>query len=332
VGQRFVELLADHPWFTLAALAASSGSAGRRYGEAVRWLLPSPLPEAAAQLQVAECVPDLPCRVVFSALDAAVAGEVEERFARAGYVVVSNARNHRMDADVPLLIPDVNADHLGLIARQGFGTGMIVTNPNCSTTGLVLALKPLVDAFGLAEVSVVTLQAASGSGYPGVPSLDLLDNVIPYIGGEEEKLETEPKKILGTFADGAIVPRELAISASCTRVAVVDGHTLCVSVRLREEASLEDVCEAWRGYRGAPQALGLPLAPERPLHVLEEPHAPQPRLHRALERGMAVSVGRLRPCPLFGLKFVALVHNTVRGAAGGALLNAELMVREGYIV
>ncbi len=331
VGQRFVELLAGHPWFRLTAVAASSQSAGKPYGEAVRWLMSTPLPDEVARMKVAECTPDLPCRLVFSALDASVAGEVEEAFARAGYIVVSNARNHRMDADVPLLVPDVNAEHLRLVERQRYGTGMIVTNPNCSTTGLVLALKPLADAFGLEAVSVVTLQAASGAGYPGVPSLDLLDNVIPRIGGEEDKLETEPKKILGGYADGAIAWRDVAISAACNRVAVVDGHTECISVRLREKPSLERIIDAWRAYRGVPQEVGLPLAPAQPIHYFDEPSFPQPRLHRGVERGMAVSVGRLRPCPLLGYKFVALVHNTVRGAAGGALLNAELMLRQGYI-
>jgi aspartate-semialdehyde dehydrogenase len=334
VGQKFIELLADHPWFEVTALAASAASAGKRYSEAVRWLMPTPLPERFARMPVAFCAPELPCRVVFSALDASVAGEIETQFATAGYVVVSNARNHRNDPDVPLLVPEVNADHLGLVERQRFGgkgSGMIVTNPNCSTTGLVLALKPLVDAFGLEAVSVVTLQAASGAGYPGVASLDLLDNVIPHIGGEEDKLETEPKKILGSYVDGAIAERELAISASCNRVPVLDGHTECVSVRLRTQPSPEEIIAAWEAFSALPQEEELPLAPRRPVHYWTEPYAPQPRLHRTLERGMAVSVGRLRPCPLLGYKFVALVHNTVRGAAGGAILNAELMLRQGYI-
>jgi aspartate-semialdehyde dehydrogenase len=335
VGQRFIDLLAEHPWFEVTALAASASSAGKPYGEVVRWLQSTPLPERIARLPVAFCAPDLPCRIVFSALDASVAGEIEREFATAGYVVVSNARNHRMDPDVPLLVPEVNADHLRLVERQragrNKGSGMIVTNPNCSTTGLVLALKPLLDAFGLDAVSVVTLQAASGAGYPGVPSLDLLDNVLPYIGGEEDKLETEPKKILGAYADGAIVERELALSASCNRVPVLDGHTECVSVRLRERPELDAIAAAWRDFTALPQELALPSAPYHPIHYLAEPYAPQPRLHRGLERGMAVSVGRVRPCPLLGYKFVALVHNTIRGAAGGAVLNAELLLRQGYV-
>lgn len=330
VGQKFVELLAEHPWFEIAALAASASSAGKPYGTAARWFMATPLPDDIARMRVERCEPGLPCRIVFSALDAEVAGEIEQQFARAGYIVVSNARNHRFDADVPLLVPEINAGHLDLVRHQQYGEGFIVTNPNCSTTGLVLALKPLVDAFGLEAVHVVTLQAASGAGYPGVPSLDLLDNVVPYIGGEEQKMETEPRKILGTYAAGAIVPQELAISATCTRVPVLDGHTECVSVKLRERASAEDVIAAWHDFRGLPQELGLPLAPRQPVHYFDTPRYPQPRLHRSLERGMAVSVGRLRADTLFDYKFVALVHNTVRGAAGGALLNAELMVRQGY--
>jgi aspartate-semialdehyde dehydrogenase len=343
VGQQFVELLADHPWFEVTALAASAASAGKPYGEVVRWHMSAPLPDEIARMPVAPCEPDLPCRIVFSALDASVAGDIERQFADAGYIVVSNARNHRMDPDVPLLVPEVNGDHLRLVERQRrggveasggrpvAGAGMIVTNPNCSTTGLVLAVKPLLDAFGLGAVNVVTLQAASGAGYPGVPSLDLLDNVIPHIGGEEDKLETEPKKILGAVGEGGIAERELAISAACNRVAVLDGHTECVSVRLRDTPSLEDIIAAWQEFSALPQALSLPLAPQRPLRYFAEPQFPQPRLHRNLERGMTVSIGRLRPCPLLGYKFVALVHNTVRGAAGGAILNAELMLRQGYI-
>ncbi|HEV2460728.1 MAG TPA: aspartate-semialdehyde dehydrogenase, partial [Ktedonobacterales bacterium] len=334
VGQKFVELLADHPWFEVTALAASAASAGRPYGEAVRWLMSTPVSEEIARMPVAPCEPDLPCRIVFSALDASVAGDIERQFADAGYIVVSNARNHRMDPAVPLVVPEVNSDHLRLVERQREDErpgGVIVTNPNCSTTGLVLAVKPLLDAFGLEAMHVVTLQAASGAGYPGIPSLDLLDNVIPHIGGEEDKLETEPKKILGALVEGAIAERDVAISASCNRVAVLDGHTECVSVKLRDTPSMEDVIAAWQEFSALPQALALPLAPQRPLRYFAEPQFPQPRLHRNLERGMTVSIGRLRPCPLLGYKFVALVHNTVRGAAGGAILNAELMVRQGYV-
>lgn len=331
VGQKFVELLVDHPWLEIVALAASSASVGRPYGEAAHWLLSTPLPERLARMPVVPCAPGLPCRLVFSALDASVAGEIETELATAGYVVVSNARNHRVDADVPLLVPEINADHLRLLERQSYRPGALVTNPNCSTTGLVLALKPLLDTFGLEAVHVVTLQAASGAGYPGVASLDLLDNIIPYIGGEEDKLETEPAKILGGYQDGALVGRDIAISATCTRVPVLDGHTECVSVKLREKPTPDEIIRVWQEFSGPPQALGLPSAPRRPIHYFPETRYPQPRLHRGLEGGMAVSVGRLRPCPLFDYKFVALVHNTVRGAAGGALLNAELLVREGYV-
>lgn len=331
VGQKFVELLAGHPWFEIVALAASSGSIGKPYGEAARWLLSTPLPERLARMPVVPCAPGLPCRLVFSALDAAVAGEIETELATAGYVVVSNARNHRTDPDVPLLVPEINADHLRLLERQRHRPGALVTNPNCSTTGLVLALKPLLDAFGLEAVHVVTLQAASGAGYPGVASLDLLDNIIPYISGEEEKVESEPGKILGSYQDGAIVAREFPISATCTRVPVLDGHTECVSVKLREKPPVEEIIRVWEEFSGPPQELDLPTAPRRPVHHFAEERYPQPRLHRGLEGGMAVSVGRLRPCQLFDYKFVALSHNTVRGAAGGALLNAELLARQGFL-
>jgi aspartate-semialdehyde dehydrogenase len=331
VGQTFVELLAAHPWFEITALAASPASAGRPYREVAGWFRQTPLPDAVAGMRVERCEPDLPCRIVFSALDASVAGEIEERFARAGYIVVSNARNHRLDADVPLLVPEVNGEHLELIKQQPYGSGAIVTNPNCSTIGLVLALKPLLDAFGLEAVHVVTMQAISGAGYPGVPSLDIADNVIPFIGGEEQKVEREPRKILGTYRDGQVEHRELPISAQCNRVGVLDGHTECVSVKLREKPQPPEIIAAWQRFAGLPQALDLPLAPRQPVHYMPEVNFPQPRIHRNLERGMAVSIGRLRECPLFDYKFVLCVHNAVRGAAGGAVLNAELMVRQGLI-
>ena len=332
VGQKFVELLVEHPWFEIVALAASSASVGRPYGEAARWLLSTPMPNHLAQMPVLPCAPGLPCRILFSALDAAVAGEIEEELATAGYIVVSNARNHRFDPDAPLLVPEVNADHLRLLERQRYRPGAIITNPNCSTTGLVIALKPLLDAFGVEAAHVVTLQAASGAGYPGVASLDLLDNVIPYISGEEEKMRAEPKKILGSYRDGAISERDIAISATCTRVAVLDGHTECISVKLRDKPPLEEIVRVWQTFRGPPQELDLPTAPRQPIHYFAEHYYPQPRLHRGLEGGMAVSVGRLRPCELFDVKFVALVHNTMRGAAGGAVLNAELLVRKGLLI
>jgi aspartate-semialdehyde dehydrogenase len=339
VGQRFVQLLADHPWFEVRALTASESSAGKPYRDAVAWAQTTPLPPAIAALEVrstdaasaAACRAE-GCRLVFSALDPSVAGEAETAFAEAGCTVVSNARSHRMDPDVPLLVPEVNADHLALLRRQRFASGgAILTNPNCSTIGLVLALKPLVKAFGVARVHVVTMQALSGAGLPGVPAASAVDNLIPYIGGEEEKLETETRKILGRLDDGRIEEHEIAISAACNRVPVIDGHTLCVSVELEAKASPADLREAWETFSGQPQLLSLPIAPAQPVHYLDAPDAPQPRLHRDLERGMAITVGRLRPCNLFDYKFVTLSHNTLRGAAGGSLLVAELAIARGYV-
>ncbi len=331
VGQKFVEWLDGHPWFEVTALLASERSAGKPYREAVNWIGADPIPEAIAERTV-ENAGELPdCDFVFSGLDASVAGELEARYARAGYPVISNARNYRMQDDVPLLIPEVNPGHTALIARQTWGEGFIVTNPNCSTVGLVCALKPLVDRFGVEAVQVTTLQALSGAGYPGVSSLDALGNVIPYIGGEEEKLATEPTKLLGTLREGRIEPLRIAISAQCTRVPVLEGHLGCVSVRLREKAPVHEVRAALDGYESPLEGMNLPSAPERLLAVFDEPAYPQPRRHAGLGRGMTVSVGRIRPCEVMDVKFVTLVHNTLRGAAGGAVLNAELLVRQGYL-
>ena len=266
--------------------------------------------------------------LVLSALDADVAGEIEERLARAGHLVVSNAKNHRMRADVPLLIPEVNADHLELIASQPYDGGAIVTNPNCSTIGLVLALKPLQDAFGLEAVNVVTMQAISGAGFPGVSSLEIIDNLVPFIGGEEEKVESETRKILGNLESGAITDAEITLSAQCNRVPVIDGHTECVSVRLRDAATVDEIIDVWEGFRAAPQWLDLPTAPAQPIIYDRAETSPQPRLHRNAGSGMAVTIGRLRPCPVLGFKFVVLSHNTLRGAAGGSLLAAELAVAQ----
>ena len=269
--------------------------------------------------------------MVFSALDSSIAGEVEEQFARSGYLVFSNSRNHRMDSDVPLLIPEVNPDHLQLIATQQFGKGAIVTNPNCSAIGLTMTLKPLVDRFGVSQVNVVTLQALSGAGYPGVASLDIVDNIVPFISGEEEKMETEPLKILGKYTGKAIEFAKIAISASCNRVAVQDGHSECVSIKLASKATIEEVKSAWNEFSAEPQHLKLPTAPLRPIYYFDEPNYPQPKLHRNLDKGMAVSIGRLRKCPLLDYKFVLLSHNTIRGAAGGAILNAELALQKGLL-
>lgn len=331
VGQKFIELLADHPWFEITALGASERSAGKPYAEAASWFQESPLPEKIAGMEVRECRPDLPCRIVFSGLDSAVAGEIETEFASAGYMVVSNAKNHRMDPDVPLLVPEINSEHLELVRLQQYGGGMIVTNPNCSTIGIVLALKPLVDQFGLESVHVVTMQGLSGAGYPGVPSLDILDNVIPHIGGEEQKMQSEPLKIFGTMTNGAVEPGEMKISAQCHRVAVVHGHLEALSVKLKQQVPEEELLEAWETFRSEPQELELPLAPKQPTRYFREPKYPQPKLHRNLEGGMAVSIGKLQECPVLDWKFIALSHNTIRGAAGGAVLNAELLVKKGYL-
>lgn len=329
VGQKFVELLTDHPWFEITALAASERSKGNMYKEVVKWFQTSRLPSDIGEMTVNLCEPNLPCRIVFSGLDSRVAGRIETQFAEAGYVVVSNSKNHRMDPQVPLLVPEINSDHLELVKFQSFNNGMIVTNPNCSTIGMVMALKPLLDEFGLNRVSVVTMQALSGAGYPGVSSVEIMDNIIPYISGEEMKMETEPLKIFGTLHGNVITPRDLSISAQCNRIAVMDGHLESISVKLGKAAALNEIKAAWRQFSSEPQRFKLPSAPEQPIHYFEEEQFPQPRLHRNLDKGMAVSVGRLRKCPVLDYKFTVLSHNTIRGAAGGAILNAELMVKQG---
>ncbi len=336
VGQKLIGLLAEHPWFEVTAVAASERSEGKRYSEAVHWLEPEAVPEAIGRLTVQPARPPLDCDLVFSALGTAPATEAEPAFARAGYPVVSNAGAFRMAPDVPLLIPDINPEHVAMISRQGYhpdGHGYIVTNPNCSTTGLVGALKPLDDAFGVESVLTTTMQAVSGAGYPGVPSLDILGNVVPFIGNEEEKLEAEPRKILGSVdASGKLVEAPIAVSAHANRVPVIDGHFLTVSARLRIPATPEAAIAALRAYEGPLRGLGLPTAPARVIEVHTRPDHPQPRLHAGRGGGMVIGVGRVRPCPLFGLRFVALVHNTLRGAAGGTVLNAELLVDRGLVV
>ncbi len=331
VGQKFIELLNNHPWFEVAEVAASERSAGKTYREATNWFMSTPMPESVANLIVKECKVPLESKILFSGLDANVAGEIETEFAKNGFVVISNARNHRFDNDVPLLVPEVNHQHLDIVSKQNYNGGIIVTNPNCSTVGLVMALKPIHDLFGITEVNVVTMQALSGAGYPGVPSLDIIDNLIPFIGGEEHKMETEPLKILGGLSEDGFVSASMAISAQCNRVAVLDGHTESVQIRTAKKASAEEIIEAWKSFSALPQELQLPYAPVHPLYYFENERYPQPRLHRNLEKGMAVSIGRLRPCSLFDWKFTVLSHNTVRGAAGGAILNAELMVKKGLI-
>jgi aspartate-semialdehyde dehydrogenase len=334
VGQTFVRLLHDHPWFEIAALAASDRSAGKPYRTAASWQSGTPIPESVADQTVHPTEPGAlaGCDFVFSGLSSSVAGDVEADFARAGFPVISNAKNYRMQADVPLLIPEVNADHSVLIEEQDWGgDGFVVTNPNCSTVGLVCALRPLVGAFAPEAVQVTMLQAISGAGYPGVPSLDIMGNVIPHISGEEDKLTREPKKILGTVRDGRIDEADLAVSAQCNRVPVRDGHTACVSVRFADTVGPDAVREALQDYRSPLTAEDLPSVPDTFLHVFDEPDAPQPQRHVHAGGGMTVSVGRIQPCPVNDVKFVVLSHNTVRGAAGGAILNAEQLAREGYI-
>jgi aspartate-semialdehyde dehydrogenase len=331
VGQKFVRLLADHPWFDVAGIAASSASAGKCYEEVARWREPVPLPRSIAEMVVRECTPPLPGRIVFSALDAEVAGTIEQAFARAGAVVVTNTRTHRMDPDVPLLIPEVNPDHLALVdcQRESRGwKGAILANPNCSTAALALALAPLHRAFGIERLFVSTMQAVSGAGYPGVPSLDIVGNVIPHIGGEEEKIERESRKILGTLANGAVEPAAFAVSVHANRVAVVEGHMATVSVGFQRRVRPEEAAEAIRDFRAPARIARLPSSPTPPVELDARMDRPQPRLDIDRGNGMAVTVGRLRPCPILDLRLVVLGHNTVRGAAGQGIQIAELLVAD----
>jgi aspartate-semialdehyde dehydrogenase len=333
VGQQFLRLLEGHPTFKTVWLAASERSEGKRYTDAAAWRLAGPAPIFAKDMVLDACIPGRGPRLLFSALDARAADELEPAFAAAGHIVVSNARSFRMMDDVPLLIPEINPDHLALITRQRRArgwTGAIVTNPNCSTVVLAMALAPLRQ-FGLEAAVVTTMQAISGAGYPGVPSFDILANVIPGISGEEEKIESEVNKILGAMAGDRVEPHAVAVSAHTNRVPVVDGHTLTASVRLKHRPAPDDVVGALRDWRGRPQELRLPTAPERPIEVEADGYRPQPRLDLERGRGMAITVGRVRPCPIMGTKFVAMGHNTVRGAAGAAILNAELMLAEGWL-
>ena len=338
VGQRFIELLQEHPWFELVAVAASEKHAGRPYGKETSWRLPgSEMPADVARLPLVECKPEAlqNAKIVFSALPGEIAGDVEGDCARAGLAVFSNAKNYRMVSDVPLLIPEVNAGHAAAIVqqrKQRNWTGCIVTNANCSATPLVMALKPLQEAFGVRKVLVTTLQAISGAGYPGLSAYDMLDNVIPYIGGEEAKLESETLKMLGDWQEGrGFTDASIVVSAHCNRVATREGHLECASVELGRETTEEEIIAAWESYVPEPQQLKLPSAPERALLYRSEPDRPQTLRDRDAGKGMTVTLGRLRPCPLLGYKFVLLGHNTIRGAAGGSILNAELCVSKGLI-
>jgi aspartate-semialdehyde dehydrogenase len=344
VGQRFVQLLEGHPWFRLHEVVASEKSEGKSYFEAASWRLGTPMPEEATMLRVKPLHAALESRIMFSGLDSSVAGEAEEFYADKGGVVVTNSKNHRMDADVPLLIPEINADHIDAIEHQRKrrgGAGYIVTNPNCSVVGIAMALAPIERQHGIEAVQVTTMQAISGAGYSGVASYAILDNVIPYIKDEEGKVETEPQKILGRWDGSQFKPLDMTISAQCNRVPVVDGHFFTISLRFRKsddlrrhfriETLIEDVRQAIENFEGEPQRLGLPSAPKKAVMLLDGHDRPQPRLDRELGKGMTVSVGRLRPCPVLDIRMVGLVHNTIRGAAGAALLNAELLKAKGLV-
>jgi aspartate-semialdehyde dehydrogenase len=338
VGQKFVTLLARHPWFKTAVVGASDRSAGKTYSEAANWIEPTDIPDAVASMKVVTCEPQYfsGCDLVFSGLDSSVATETEMAFAKTGIPVISNTKNYRMDPTVPLLVPEVNPDHIAQIKKQSFdpsGKGFIVTNPNCVVVPLVMALRPLVDAFGVESLVVTSMQSVSGAGYPGVPSLDILGNLVPYIGGEEDKIETEPLKLLGTLnANQEIDFASIPIHATATRVPVIEGHTLSVAVNLKKKGvSEEDVLNVWKSWKSPLASMNLPFAPEHPIRVYNDNRYPQPRKHAYNENGMQASIGRFRKTRLFDFGFVVLGHNTVRGAAGGAILNAELLVKKGYL-
>lgn len=333
VGQRFIQLLENHPWFEVAWLAASDRSSGKPYGEAVRWKLDTPLPDRIAKMPVSPADPDGAPRVIFAALDADIARDLEPKFAAAGCAVISNSSAFRMQEDVPLVIPEVNAEHLPLVERQSWrkeSSGYIVTNPNCSAIGLVLALRPIVERFGIEAIFVSTMQAISGAGYPGVASMDILGNVVPYIKSEEEKMQAETLKLLGRLNGTVVEPLPAKMSAHCNRVAVEDGHTESVSIKLGRKATREELIAAWAEFTPL-RGRDLPTAPAQPVEFLPQEDRPQPRLDRMRGNGMAASVGRLRPCTLLDWKLTVLSHNTIRGAAGAALLNAELLVSLGKL-
>jgi aspartate-semialdehyde dehydrogenase len=334
VGQRFIQMLERHPWFEVSWLAASDRSEGRAYAEAARWRLKTAIPERVAKMTVSPAKPEAAPKIIFAALDAGIARELEPQFAAAGCAVVSNSSALRMQPDVPLVIPEVNGDHIRLIEKQSWRAksgGYVVTNPNCSAIGLVLALAPLHRVFQLETVMAVTMQAVSGAGYPGVASLDILGNVIPYIAKEEEKMEEETLKLLGTLNGSHVDPAPFAMSAQCNRVAVEDGHTESVAVRMKKKAAPEEIIATWNDFHAEPQQLRLPSAPPQPVVYMTASDRPQPRFDCDLGSGMATAVGRLRRCNVLDWKFTVLSHNTIRGAAGAALLNAELLKAKGYL-
>jgi aspartate-semialdehyde dehydrogenase len=335
VGQRVIHLLRDHPSFEVTALAASDRSEGKRFADVCNWKLPSEMPETVKDIKVYGCKPPLDCDLVIASLPSDIALEAEGAFAAAGIPVISNSSAYRMPDDVPLIVPEINPEHLDVIPQQqknrGYDKGYIVTNPNCTTIGLVMALAPLQQCFGLEAVMMTSMQAISGAGYPGVPSMDILDNVIPFIGGEEEKVEVEPQKILGSVTGGKIQSAAFKVSAQCNRVAVQDGHLESVRVKLNKSATVEEVIDAFNGFTGLPQELKLPTAPARPVIVRTEKDRPQPRLDREAENGMATVIGRVSRDTIFDFKFTLISHNTIRGAAGAAVLNAELLVAKNLL-
>jgi aspartate-semialdehyde dehydrogenase len=336
VGQRFIQLLEDHPQFEVTALAASDRSQGKKFADACTWRLPGEMPQGVKTIRVQSPAPPLDCDFIFSSLPGDIATGAEQNFARGGYPVISNSSSHRMAPDVPLLIPEVNPDHAGLINVQrtsrGYDRGFIVTNPNCSAIVIVMALTPLHTQFGVTSCVVTTMQALSGAGYPGVASLDATDNVIPFIGGEEEKIEAETLKLLGRYRDDSIEPAGLTVSAQCNRVNVTDGHLASIRVKFSQTVSIDQIHDVLSSFSSAPQQLQLHSAPCRPVIVREEADRPQPRLDRDAGKGMSITVGRIRPDGVLDYRFVALGHNTIRGAAGAAILNAELLVAKGYVV
>lgn len=335
VGQRFIQLLEDHPQFEVSALAASDRSQRKSYAEACAWRLPGEMPERVKQIIVQSPAPPLDCDFVFSSLPGEIAGDAEDSFARAGYPVITNSSSHRMGSDVPLLIPEVNPEHLELIEVQrsthGYERGYIVTNPNCSTIVIAMALAPLQRTFGIESCIATTMQALSGAGYPGVASMDITDNVLPFIGGEEEKIESETVKILGRLSGSTIEVAEMKVSAQCNRVNVIDGHLAAMRVKLSRSASMAQVREALASFSSLPQELKLHSAPDKPIVVRDEVDRPQPRLDRDAGQGMSITVGRIAPDKVLDYRFLALGHNTIRGAAGAAILNAELLIARGYL-
>ena len=334
VGQRFVEMLVNHPYFEMVALTGSERSAGKAYGDGCRWVLSGSLPEEVRDLVIQPTSTDLPCKVTFSALPASIAREWEPQLAAAGYAVCSNASALRQTPGVPLLIPEINFDHLDMIPLQHMQLGwkgLAVTSPNCTTNGIAMTLKPLDDAFGVEAVFVSTMQAISGAGYPGLPSLDILDNVLPFINGEEEKIQAETNLLLGKMVAGERIPATIQISAHANRVPVFDGHTVALSIKFRQKPSVEDAIQVLEDFRGSAEVQEMPTAPTQPIIVRREVDRPQPRRDREAGNGMSISVGRIRPCNLFDLRMVSVVHNTVRGAAGGSILNAELLYAKGLL-